>query len=217
MSLRRESRRQRSDAAVNRAHIVATAGELLSRSPRATMADVARNAHVSRGTLYRHFPTRADLLAAVNERARDAAETTSEDRLRPAGELARATPTPLSVADVLNKVPPHLLGEQIVAEAQRIRGVSSAAVYLVDLEGTHLTRLAGPLSFPDRLPLALAVGTEIPQEGLPALAATIEDSLPGATSAPLLLRGRALGALVAVGSASDDGLADLAYEAAAAI
>ena len=39
---------------------------------------------------------------------------------------------------MLNKVPPHLLGEQIVAEAQRIAGVSSAAVYLVDLEGTRL-------------------------------------------------------------------------------
>jgi serine phosphatase RsbU (regulator of sigma subunit) len=216
VSVQRESRKQRSDAAVNRAHIVASASELLSRSPRATMSDVARAAHVSRGTLYRHFPTRSDLLAAVTEQARAAAETTSEDRLRPAGQLARATPTPLSVADVLNKVPPHLLGQQVVAEAQRIAGVTSAAIYLVDLEGTHLARLAGPLSFPEQLPLTLAVGTEIPQEGLPALAAAIEDSLPGATSAPLLLRGRALGALVAVGSVAD-GLADLAYEAAAAI
>jgi serine phosphatase RsbU (regulator of sigma subunit) len=216
VSSQRESRKQRSDAALNRAHIVASASELLSRAPRATMSDVARAAHVSRGTLYRHFPTRSDLLAAVTEQARAAAETTSEDRLRPAGELARAAPTPLSVADVLNKVPPHLLGEQVVAEAQRIPGVSSAAIYLVDLEGTHLTRLAGPLSFPERLPLTLAVGTEIPQEGLPALHAAIGESLSGASSAPLLLRGRALGALVAVGSAAD-GLADLAYEAAAAL
>jgi serine phosphatase RsbU (regulator of sigma subunit) len=212
----RESRKQRSDAAVNRAHIVKVAGELLSKQPRATMTDVASAAHVSRGTLYRHFPTRADLLASVNEQARDTAVTTSEDRLRPAGELARATPTPMSVADVLNKVPPHLLGEQIVAEALRVTGVSSAAVYVVDLEGTFMLRLAGPLSFPERLPVTLAVGTEVPQEGLPAMKAVIEDHLPGADSAPLLLRGRALGALVAVGSATD-GLADLAYEAAAAL
>jgi serine phosphatase RsbU (regulator of sigma subunit) len=216
MSHMHPSRKQRSDAAVNRVHILAVAGELLSRSPRGSMSDVARAAHVSRGTLYRHFPTRADLLAAVNEHARALAETTDEDRLRAPGELARATPTPLSVADVLNKVPPHLLGEQIVAEAQRIAGVTSAAVYLADLEGRRLVRLAGPASFPERLPLTLAVGTEIPQEGLPALAATIEESLPGASSAPLLLRGRALGALVCVGSAAE-GLADLAYEAAAAI
>jgi AcrR family transcriptional regulator len=180
------------------------------------MADVARAAHVGKGTLYRHFPTRADLLASISEQARSAAVATSEDRLRPAGELARATPTPLSVAAVLNKVPPHLLGEQIVAEAMRIGGVASAAVYLVDLEGTRLLRLAGPPSFPERLPVTLAVGTEVPQEGLPALRAVVDDHLPGAVCAPLLLRGRALGTLVAVGSAAD-GLEDLAYEAAAAI
>ena len=212
----RQSRRQRSDAVVNRAHIVRVARELLTKQPRSTMTDVAAAAHVSRGTLYRHFPTRADLLASVNEEAREMAMRTSEDRLRPAGELARATPTPLSVADVLNKVPPHLLGDQIVAEATRISGVTSAAVYLVDLEGMSLLRLAGPLSFPAKLPVTLAVGTEIPPEGLPALRAVIEDHLPGAESAPLLLRGRALGALVAIGSATE-GLEDLAYEAAAAL
>ncbi len=210
------SRRARSDVAMNRKHIVECASELLTGEPRASMSQVARAANVSRGTLYRHFPSRADLLAAVSEHARSTAVTTSEDRLRPAGELARATPTPLSVADVLNKVPPHLLGDQIVAEAQRIAGVSSAAIYLVDLEGTRLMRLAGPTSFPETLPAKLAVGTEIPREGLPALEATIEDHLPGAVSAPLLLRGRALGAVVAVGSDAD-GLADLAYEAAAAL
>src|SRR5215208_5726328 len=210
------SRRARSDVAVNRKHIVGVASDLLSREPRASMSEVARSANVSRGTLYRHFPSRADLLAAVSEHARSAAVTTSEDRLRPAGELARATPTPLSVADVLNKVPPHLLGEQIVAEAQRLAGVSSAAVYLVDLEGSRLMRLAGPASFPATLPAKLAVGTEIPREGLPALEATFDEHLPGAVSAPLLLRGRALGVVVAVGSDAD-GLADLAYEAAAAL
>jgi len=201
---------------MNRKHIVGVASDLLSREPRASMSEVARSANVSRGTLYRHFPSRADLLAAVSEHARSTAVTTSEDRLRPAGELARGTPTPLSVADVLNKVPPHLLGDQIVAEAQRIAGVSSAAVYLVDLEGSRLMRLAGPASFPETLPAKLAVGTEIPREGLPALEATFEEHLPGAVSAPLLLRGRALGAVVAVGSDAA-GLADLAYEAAAAL
>jgi AcrR family transcriptional regulator len=201
---------------LNRRHIVAAADRLLAKHPAASMADVADAANVSRATLYRHFPSRSDLLAAVGEKARDVALATSEERLRPPGELARATPSPMSVPDVLNKVPPHLLGEQIVAEAQRLDGVSSAAVYLVDLEGRRLLRLAGPASFPERLPVTLAVGTEIPQEGLPALEASIAEHLPGAASAPLVLRGRALGALVAVGSGSP-GLGDLAYDAAAAI
>lgn len=213
---RRTSRRQRSDGAVNRVHILNVASRLLSRSPRSAMDEVAKAAHVSRGTLYRHFPTRADLLAAINDEIRHVAVENVEDSLRPAGELARATPTPLSVADVLNKVPPHLLGDQIVAEAQRVTGVSAAAVYLVDLEGVNLTRLAGPESFPPTLPVPLAVGTEIPREGFPALLASIEERLPGTAAAPLALRGRAIGALVAIGPA-DDGLDDLAYEAAAAV
>ena len=159
--------------------------------------------HVSRGTLYRHFPTRADLLAAVNEQARDAAVATSEDRLRPAGELARATPTPLSVADVLNKVPPHLLGDQIVAEAMRIAGVTSAAVYLVDLEGTHLLSASpAPPSFPEHAARD-ARGRHGDPAGGAARAARgrSRTTCPGRSPRPCSSRGRALGTLVAVGNA----------------
>jgi serine phosphatase RsbU (regulator of sigma subunit) len=216
MTTAKRSRRKRSDAAVNREHILEVATDLLAREPRASMAAVAEQADVSRATLYRHFPARADLLHAVGDRAPSAAVQNDSDVLRPAGELARSTPTPLSVADVLNKVPPHLLGDQIVAEAQRISGVTSAAVYLVDLDGVELRRLAGPESYPDTVPAPLAVGTEIPQEGLPSLRAAVEEHLSGAAAAPLLLRGRAIGALVAVGC-TDAALEDLAYEAAAAL
>jgi serine phosphatase RsbU (regulator of sigma subunit) len=209
-------RRLRSDAAHNRERILEAAGEVLADDPRATLDTVARAANVSRGTLHRHFPQRADLLAQVNDKARAAAEHTAADQLRPPGELARATPTPLSIADILNKVPPHLLGDQVIAEAQRIPGVSSAAVYLVDLDGDQLRRLAGPAGYPASIPVPLAVGTEIPREGLPALHAALSERLPAAGIAPLSLRGRALGVLVAVGS-DDEGLRDLAYEAAAAI
>ena len=210
------ARRPRTDASQNRIHILKTGGALLTERPRATMSEVAVAAHVSRGTLYRHFPTRGDLLEAINREAYQGAVASQGDGLLPAGELARAVPTPLSIADVLNKVPPHLLGDQVVAEAQRIGNVSSAAIYLVDLDGVMLKRLAGPPSFPLQLPVPLAVGTEIPLEGLPGLQAVVDEHLPGAASAPLLLRGRAIGTLVAVGSSVDE-LYDLAYEAAAAL
>ena len=67
-----------------------------------------------------------------------------------AGELAGG-PTPLDVTEVLNKVPPHLLGDQIVSEARRLAGVTSVALYLIELEGTHLVRLAGSEEFPETL------------------------------------------------------------------
>jgi serine phosphatase RsbU (regulator of sigma subunit) len=117
---------------------------------------------------------------------------------------------------VLNKVPPFQLADQVIAEAQRIGGVTSAAVYVVDLDGAAMQRLAGAATFPDRIPVPLAVGPEIPREGVDALRARIEEALPGTTIAPMYIRGRAIGVLLAVGSA-DDALRDLALEAAAAL
>ena len=124
--------------------------------------------------------------------------------------------TPLSVADVLNKVPPFQLGEQIVAEAQRLPGVSSAALYVVDLDGASMQRLAGAATFPAQITVPLAVGPEIPREGVAAIRAVFEGLLPGATVAPLQLRSRAIGVLLALGIASDQ-LRDLASEAAVAL
>jgi len=209
-------RRRRSDAALNHARLLEAARHRLAEDPDASVASIAEAAGVGRGTAYRHFPTREQLVEAVRRQARDDAEANEADFLRPPGELAHSSPTPLSVTDVLNKVPPFQLGDQIVAEAQRIDGVTSAAVYLVDLDGAFLQRMAGAATFPDRIPVPLAVGPEIPREGVEGLRAAIEEQLPGTAVAPLYLRGRALGVLLAVGRAGDV-LRDLAIEAAAAI
>src|SRR6195952_4124991 len=136
-------RRRRSDAALNRTKLVDAARHLLSENPDATMIEIAADAGVGRGTAYRHFPTREDLVSAVRRQERDDAEANELEFVRPAGELAHTAPTPLSVTDVLNKVPPFQLGDQIVAEAQRLDGVTVAAVYLCDLDGTTLQRMAG--------------------------------------------------------------------------
>jgi serine phosphatase RsbU (regulator of sigma subunit) len=209
-------RRQRSDAALNRAKILDAARRALAENEDTSIRAIAAKAGVGRGTVHRHFPTREELMDAVRRQARDDAESDEEDYLRPPGELAHVSTTPLSVSDVLNKVPPFQLGEQIIAEAQRLPGISSAALYVVDLDGASLQRLAGAAIFPPQVTAPLAVGPEIPREGVAAIRAVFEDLLPGATVAPLQLRGRAIGLLLAVGTNTDE-LRDLASEAAIAL
>jgi serine phosphatase RsbU (regulator of sigma subunit) len=209
-------RRQRSDAALNRAKIIDAARRALAEDEDSSIRAIAIKAGLGRGTVHRHFPTREQLMDAVRRQARDDADSDEEDYLRPPGEMANVGRTPLSVADVLNKVPPFQLGEQIIAEAQRLPGISSAALYVVDLDGASMQRLAGASTFPAQVTAPLAVGPEVPREGVAAIRAMFEELLPGATVAPLQLRARAIGLLLAVGTNSDQ-LRDLASEAAIAL
>ncbi len=59
-------RHLRADAARNRrALLAAAADEFAERGLDASIADIARRAGVGKGTVFRHFPTKDDLLAAV--------------------------------------------------------------------------------------------------------------------------------------------------------
>lgn len=209
-------RRRRADAQTNFARIVTVAGELLQDHPEASVDEIAAAAAVSRATVYRHFGSRVELVAAVRRQVREAADANETDALRPPGELASTGPVPLDVADVLNKVPPHLLGDQIVSEAQRLVGATSVAAYLVDIDGTALIRLAGSPEFPDRIDLDLGVGPEVPREGLLSLRAQLAEDLPGSVVAPMMLRGRAVGVLLGVG-APEQPLLELARQAGIAL
>ncbi len=192
-----------------------TTVELLRTSPEASLEEIAAAAQVSRATVYRHFGSRAQLIAAAHRRAAERTDANVTDALRPPGELGGG-PTPLDVTEVLNRVPPHLLGDQIVSEARRLAGVTSVALYLIELEGTRLVRLAGSEEFPETLDVPSAVGPELAREDLPALRELIARELPGSVLAPLSLRGRALGILLAV-DAGEQTLVALARQAAAAL
>jgi AcrR family transcriptional regulator len=58
-------RTQRAAAARNHTAILGAAQALLSQTPTASMNEIAKRAGVGAGTLYRHFPTREDLILAV--------------------------------------------------------------------------------------------------------------------------------------------------------
>jgi AcrR family transcriptional regulator len=70
-----QPRRQRDDAARNRGRLLDAAGALVAEHGIAVPLDeVARRAGVSSGTLYRHFPSRDELLRALFDRVFDRTE-----------------------------------------------------------------------------------------------------------------------------------------------
>ena len=76
------ARRPRADAVRNRARIVETAREVFAvRGADASLEEIARGAGVGIGTLYRHFPTRDDLVEAVFHDRIDELEALAEELL----------------------------------------------------------------------------------------------------------------------------------------
>ena len=63
--------KRRADAERNLARIIEAATALLAVNPAASMADIAEASGLVRATLYRHFPTRDDLIRAMYSAALD--------------------------------------------------------------------------------------------------------------------------------------------------
>jgi serine phosphatase RsbU (regulator of sigma subunit) len=202
----------RQDARANRDRILDAAGRLLAQSPTATLADVAAAAGVSRSTLYRHFRGRESLIAALRERPRKEGWQATEEPFPP-GRLGRERSVPLEAIQIFDAVAPPLLPEQLVAEAQRIADVA-LALYVLDIDGSHLLRVSGPERLPERIEAPLAVGPELDSDGLSELRDRLSD-YPGIEVVPLWLRGRATGVMLTLGQPRDS-LAEIARQAAAA-
>ena len=159
----------RADAQRTTSRIIEASRRLLSQSPTTSAADLAAAAGVSRSTLYRHFPSREHLLAAVREQQASAPMEYAEQPLPP-GRLGRESPVPLEGIHVFDVVAPPVLPEQLVAEAQRIAEVP-LALYVLDIDGSHLLRVAGPDRLPELIEVPLAIGPELDSAGLDELRA----------------------------------------------
>src|SRR5215217_3567519 len=210
----------RADAVASRERILDNA-TALAGDRRVSMAQIAAAAGVGRSTLYRHFPTREALEQALEERGSGAAAESAGSAsvttmpYQAPGQLGRDRPLGLEVTRILDEVPPHLVPDQLVAEARRTAGVA-VALYVVDIDGSHLLRLAGSEEFPDRLEDPPALGPEIVPEGLPAFCARLEEQFPGCTVEPLWLRGRVSGLLLCMGTPVAS-MSDIAKQGAAAL
>ena len=132
----------------------------------------------------------------------------------PPGRLGRERPVSLEGIHVFDVVAPPVLPDQLVAEAQRIAEVP-LALYVVDIDGSHLLRVAGPDRLPESIEVPLAIGPELDAAGLDELRAGLADR-PGIEVVPLWLRGRATGVLLTLGRPRRP-LAEIARQAAAAI
>ena len=118
-----------------------------------------------------------------------------------AGQLGRERPLALEVTRILDEVPPHLVPDQLVAEARRAAGVA-VALYVVDIDGSHLLRLAGSPEFPEHIDDPPALGPEIVPEGNTRFYEPLAQRLPGCVAEPLWLRGRVTGLLLCLGNPS---------------
>lgn len=209
----RNDERRRADAEENRRAILEAGARLLAQSGDVSVADVARAAGVSRTTVHRHFATRRELILAC-ERHRGEVIDPPEPPLIPPGQLGRHRPMAFEAIHAFDVVTTCALPEQLVAEAQKVARVP-LGLYVIDIDGSHLHRVAGPSRLPERIHTPYSVGPEIDRDGL----AHVREQLskyPGVEVVPLWVRGRAMGAFVTLGP-PEVPLAELARQAAVAV
>jgi len=120
----------------------------------------------------------------------------------------------LPTTEELLELPIDTLPERVVEIAERVAGCA-VGIYVVDLEGVALLRLAGSATLPEEVPIPQMAGPEIPTGHLVALERSLPERGIGQV-VPLWLRHRAIAVFLVDGTA-DGPLDVLAARAAAAL
>jgi len=133
----------RADARRNYEALLSAARELfLAQGPDAPLDEVAKRAGVGAGTLYRHFPTRDDLIAAVYvtdiEALCDAAEKLAADE-RPGEALAEYMDLHLSFG-MRNSGIKKAIKEMLATEGPHPDGLTLCKTRMMDIAGEVLER-----------------------------------------------------------------------------
>lgn len=147
--------KQRADAARNRAKILATAEEIFARDGlAASVDDIANKAKVGVGTLYRHFPTKEALIAAIVisriARVAERAEALSDAPDPGAalfGLIEQMVAEGVQKRDFVEALGAHVVFEGSAAEAVRTRFRRALAKLLARAQAAGTVR--GDVTAPD--------------------------------------------------------------------
>jgi serine phosphatase RsbU (regulator of sigma subunit) len=104
----------------------------------------------------------------------------------------------LDAVSLLRALVSHRLPAVVLDEA-RARGARSAALYVIDIDGSCLMKLDGDEPFPDVLDLPFGVGPEMPVEAIAGVAAHVQMKLADTATLAMRVRDRAVGVLLATG------------------
>ena len=118
-------------------------------------------------------------------------------------------------ASELLQVPPAEVAALLAEHARQLAGCG-VGVYVIDIDGSCLVKLAGGEAFPEQIAARLGVGPEIPLESIGELQQLCSERLPGSAVAALTVRDRAIGILLSE-TAPRSSLVTLAAQGALAI